>query len=713
MRVLFTLALGVSFWLPAAAKDIPQSDQDGQSLSMVVMDPLAEPLSCPCVQGYAQRKYEKLADYLAAQLGKPVHVTFAESFEKALAKETCKTIDIAIGKDSVVRHDAKTAKIKMTPTARLTGKDGLTTQHGLIVVRSSDPAKEFEDLRGYRILFGTKDCDEKFAAPRYALANAGVELPDEAASETTVSCSDGACKIIEWGDSQRAAAVISSYAAPLLEGCGTVKKGDLRVIGETQPVPFITVFVADRVDRSVRDSIHGALLSVSQHAELKDALETLNGFVDIDDDYRSLRDAILNSGASTRQSTKPSDASPKSESRARESTGSVGWPQWRGPNRDGHVSFLPNKLPDKPAIIWRQPLRAAGLGGIAATDDFVIIGDRDVTNKFDDFRCYSAKDGKVVWSVQYPAMGELDYGNMPRATPLIHENKAFLLGAFGDLTCVELDTGQMVWQLNIVSLFDGEKELVWGTCSSPLIVDDKLIVNPGGPEASLVALEPNTGEVIWQAPGGRHAYASFIIGTFGGVRQLVGYDQKTLGGWEIATGNRLWTLKPKHEGDFNVSTPVAANGKLIVTTENNATRIYMFDSEGRIVEMPDAINKDLVPDISTPIVVGSRLFCVNDHMYCLDLHRGLKPLWVGDDEAFGDSAPLIASDDRLLMLGLGGELLLIDPSQSSLRVISRLSLFDDSRSKRTQLLSYPALVGSRLYVRGENELLCVSLIPGT
>ena len=144
---------------------------------MVVMDPLAEPLSCPCVQGYAQRKYDKLAEYLSDKLGVPVHVTFAESFEKALAKESCKSIDIAIGKDSVVRSDAKTEKMTVTPVARLTGKDGLTTQFGLIVVRSADPAKKLEDLEGYRILFGPKECDEKFAAPRNLLSGAGIEIP--------------------------------------------------------------------------------------------------------------------------------------------------------------------------------------------------------------------------------------------------------------------------------------------------------------------------------------------------------------------------------------------------------------------------------------------------------------------------------------------------------------------------------------------------------
>ena len=147
------------------AQDVSTPAKPGNSpLSLVVMDPLAAPLSCPCVAGYAQRKYEKLAEYLSERLGRPVHVTFAESFEKALAKEGCDGIDIAIGKDSVVRHDAAAMKLAVTPLARLTGKDGRTTQTGLIVVRAADPAQRVEDLRGYRILFGKAECDEKFAA---------------------------------------------------------------------------------------------------------------------------------------------------------------------------------------------------------------------------------------------------------------------------------------------------------------------------------------------------------------------------------------------------------------------------------------------------------------------------------------------------------------------------------------------------------------------
>jgi ABC-type phosphate/phosphonate transport system substrate-binding protein/outer membrane protein assembly factor BamB len=716
MRTLYAIAACWVLSAPVLAEDAKPVAPTEQALSLVVMDPLAEPLSCPCVQGYAQRKYEKLAEYLSEKLGRPVNVTFAESFEKALAKEGCKTIDIAIGKDSVVRHDAKAAKLKVTPLACLTGQDGKTTQNGMIVVRSGDPAQHLDELQGYRILFGPQECDEKFAAARQALVGAGVEVPAVEAAEMSQACSDGACKIIEWGDTQHAAAVISSYAAPLLEGCGTIKKGDLRVVGETAPVPFITAFATNRLEPDVRKKLRQALLDVGTKPELKEALETLMGFVEIDDDYRALRKSIKAGTETEKAAGAPADKTQKTgaaEATAQppDEKATSAWPGWRGPTRDGRVSSLPKTLPTEAAIVWRQPLQRPGLGGIAATERFVIIGDRDISNAADDFHCYSAIDGELLWSIQYPAPGELDYDNMPRATPLIDSGFVYLLGAFGHLTCADLETGVTLWRTNVIEQFAGDPDLVWGTCSSPLIVDGKLIINPGGPDASLVALDPLTGKVIWQSPGDRHAYGSFIVATLGGVRQLVGYDRSSLGGWEIATGRRLWTLKPPHQGDFNVPTPVATDGRLLVTTENNFARLYEFDREGKILPRPAAVNEDLAAEISTPIVVGNRAFCVNEHMFCLDLANGLRPIWIGDDKAFGDYAPLIASGDRILTVGLGGELLLIDAAANEFQVVSRFKPFTDPKSSQSQLLGYPALVNTRLYLRGENELVCVELMP--
>jgi outer membrane protein assembly factor BamB/ABC-type phosphate/phosphonate transport system substrate-binding protein len=711
MRTLLPFFILAALAVPTAAEESAISTSlSSDGLSLVVMDPLAAPLSCPCVEGYAQRKYEKLAECLSEKLGRPVHVTFAASFEKALEQEGCPWIDVAIGKDSVVRHDAAQQKLGATPLARLTGKDGKTTQTGLVLVRSADPAQHVDDLRGYRILFGTIECDEKFAAPRKMLEAAGVSLPAAAAAETTEACSDGACKIIEWGDSERAAAVISSYAAPLLEGCGTIKKGDLRVVGETEPIPFITAFATDRVDAELRDEIRAALLAAGSRAELLVALESLIGFVPLGEDYPATTD--VGTTAAPPSGTAKPDAQPDAKPDAKATSAkppAAPWPGWRGQERDGRVGWLPERLPKEPQFIWRQPLYRPGLGGIAANGDFVLLGDRDVSNRWDEFRCYAAKDGKLLWTHRYPAAGQLDYDNTPRATPLIHEGHAILLGAFGDLSCVEIDTGTVAWQINMFGLFDGDAELVWGACSSPLVVDGKLIINPGGPEASIVALDPLTGDLLWQTPGDYHAYSSLIVATLGGVRQIVGYDRTSLGGWDTAIGRRLWTLKPPYNGDFNVPTPVAVDGRLLVTTENNGARLYAFDADGRIVPEPIAVNEELAPDTSSPVVVGGRAFCVCGRFYCLDLVDGLNPLWSGQDESLGDYSPLFASDDRVLAIGRGGELLLVDAASEEFRIVSRLHLFSDRESQSAELLSHPALVDSRLYLRGEKELVCVEL----
>ena len=127
------------------------------------------------------------------------------------------------------------------------------------------------------------------------------------------------------------------------------------------------------------------------------------------------------------------------------------------------------------------------------------------------------------------------------------------------------------------------------------MVGDSLIVNPGAPEASLVALGLYTGEVIWKTPGGPPGYGSLIVGTFGGVRQIVGYDADSLGGWDPNTGQRLWTLAPEKKGDYNVPTPVNVFGQLLVATENNGTRLYDFDSQGRILPVPVAQTRELAP----------------------------------------------------------------------------------------------------------------------
>ncbi len=276
-RVFGSLKVALAAVSLALVSSAAAEDGADKPFTLVVMDPLAAPLACDCVQGYAQRKYEKLGEFLEQQLERKVRVVWSQSLEKALAAEAEGRADLVIGKHSVVLSDAGKAKLKVTPIARLTGRDGKTTQTGLIVVPKDDPARAPADLKEYRILFGPSDCDEKSAAPMALLKEQGVAVP--AKPETSPACSDAATKCLELGSDVRVAAVISSYAEPLLEGCGTIRKGDLRVIGVSKPVPFVTAFINQTVPALEQAKVIAALNEVQFDVNLLFALETKAGFV--------------------------------------------------------------------------------------------------------------------------------------------------------------------------------------------------------------------------------------------------------------------------------------------------------------------------------------------------------------------------------------------------------------------------------------------------
>lgn len=269
--------------LPAAIANDQPSDQPAaipaNALVVVVTDPLSAELSCDCVKGYAQRNYDKLGKYLESRLGRPVAVVYSTSLAGALTRKSNGRADLVIGKDSVVRAAGPANKLTLTRLVALTDKDGKTTQTGIICVPASDKALTPADLKGYTIYFGNPDAEEKSAAAIQVFKDFGVELP--AKLETCDTCTTSAQRVVEEAKGgKRVATVISSYAQPLLEGCGTIKKGELRVIGETEPVPFIAAFATGSLSPAQREAVKAALLEVGKDQDLCKALETKMGFVE-------------------------------------------------------------------------------------------------------------------------------------------------------------------------------------------------------------------------------------------------------------------------------------------------------------------------------------------------------------------------------------------------------------------------------------------------
>lgn len=360
-------------------------------------------------------------------------------------------------------------------------------------------------------------------------------------------------------------------------------------------------------------------------------------------------------------------------------------------------------MPQEP--LWRKPLPSPGLGGVAATDQVVIVSGRDLNDTHDFWRALDPKSGDTLWTLRYEAAGNLDYGSSPRATALIHDGVAYCYGAFGHLHAVDATTGRIVWKVDTHSEFAaGTKDLPWGHCGSPLIADDKLIVYAGGPEAALVAFAPKTGGLKWKSPGGKSAYGSLLVGEFGGVRQVVGFDELSLNGWDIASGRRLWNLRWDNEKDFHVPTPIAWNGRLIICSETDGTRMHGFRDGGLLDPKPIGANADLSPDTHTPVVSGRRLFGISGDLQCLDLSTPLRSKWQAKGQ-FGKHANAVASDSRVLVVTDRGEAVLFDASANQLSELDRRVLVPNE----TDLYSHPAFSNGRMYVRASNAVYCFEL----
>jgi outer membrane protein assembly factor BamB len=356
-----------------------------------------------------------------------------------------------------------------------------------------------------------------------------------------------------------------------------------------------------------------------------------------------------------------------------------------------------------------------GIAGVVGDGDIVIVADRNRRDSADIFRALDMKTGDERWKLEYSTSIRLDYGNSPRATPLIAGDRAFLLGAAGHLHAVELSSGDIVWSTVLPRAFNGKMPF-WGFSTSPLLVDEtisegkltggKLIVPPGASDAGLVALDAVTGNVVWKSENGRMAgYASPLVATLGGVRQIIFYDSQSLGGWDVTTGKRLWELIPKHRGDFNVPTPIPLSGdRLFVMTENNLAMIYRFHEDGRIDPEPIATQDDVSPDSNSAVASADRIYVVDGGLYCLD-GTDLSILWMLEDDALNDYATLLLGDNRLLIGTYRGEILLVDVSATPGKIVSRFCPFDDDEV----VLSHPAVIGDCLMIRSTSTVVCVRL----
>ena len=373
------------------------------------------------------------------------------------------------------------------------------------------------------------------------------------------------------------------------------------------------------------------------------------------------------------------------------------WPWWRGPTGDGISSQVPATWPTV-KLLWKKAMAGRCAAGVSAAEGFVIVADH-TDKKTDHYRCYDAVSGKEAWVFSAGNATKMDYGAAPRATPCIGEGKVYCIGAAGDVHCLELKTGKSIWRKSFVKNYEAGELPTWGHCTAPILVDGKLVCHP----RNVVALDAKTGKTVWVGPSAGPNYSTFLLATFGGVRQLIGYDARDVSGWGVKTGKRIWQMEVDNSNGYIVPGPVAVGDQLLLATENEDTRLYGFDKKGRLIDTPLGETEELAPEMATPTVVGGLILGITEGLLCLDPADKLKMLWLTEkDDAFFGLSHVVAWKDRALVFGSNGTMVLIAPSRTGCKILGRKKLCMDT-------WSHPALMDGRVYLRDDKTFYCYQL----
>jgi outer membrane protein assembly factor BamB len=381
------------------------------------------------------------------------------------------------------------------------------------------------------------------------------------------------------------------------------------------------------------------------------------------------------------------------------------WNQWRGPRRDGSAPSLqaPAAWPRALARAWRVEV-GEGHSSPVVQGGAVFIHARQGEQEI--VRRLAIATGRVVWRDRYPAPYEMDpaaraHGKGPRATPVVQGGRLFTFGISGVLSAYDAARGTLLWRHTFAGEFPATAP-EFGTASSPLVDGDRVVAYTGGKgQGALTAFEAATGRVRWRWTGDGPGYASPILATLGGTRQLITQSQNACIGLDPANGSLLWRLPFTTPYEQNSVTPVVAGELLVLGGTGQPTTAYRLRRAGA-GWTPERVwsTRDATLYMSTPVLYGNRLLGMSERrsgqLFSLDAASG-RTTWTGPARA-GDNAALIIAGRWLLAQTTGAELLVYDVAGPEPRAVARY------RVAESPTWATPAPAGASLLVKDLQHL---------
>jgi outer membrane protein assembly factor BamB len=380
------------------------------------------------------------------------------------------------------------------------------------------------------------------------------------------------------------------------------------------------------------------------------------------------------------------------------------WTNFRGPNRDGRYEERAIKTSGWGALkpMWKQPV-GDGFSSFVVADGVAFTIEQRRNQEV--VAAYQVETGRELWTRGWGgAFSPDDTGDGPRSTPTWDAGRVYALGAEGELECLDAKTGKVVWQKNILS-DNGAQNIQWGTAASPLVVDDKVVVMPGGTSGkSFVAYNKLTGARAWSSQNDRASYTSPMLATLGGRRQIVGVTASRLVGLDPADGALLWSYPWSTQMGINVAQPlvVAKNRIFLSAGYGHGATLVELTPQGKGFDAKTVWeNINLKTKFNSPVYDNGYVYGLDEGtLTCIDAQTGERK-WKGGRYNYGQV--LYASGHLIVTDGGSGEIALVraDPTQ-----YAEVARFQSVSGKTWNV---PAIAGGRLLVRNGTEMACYNL----
>ncbi len=383
-------------------------------------------------------------------------------------------------------------------------------------------------------------------------------------------------------------------------------------------------------------------------------------------------------------------------------------PRFRGPEADGvfHESGLLSSWPEGgPKLLWAYEGLGESYASVTISDGKLYT--TGMTEQRGSAYALDA-EGKPLWVKEYSA--EFDGRGYPgtRTTPTVADGSLYLLSSLGKAVALDAASGAVRWEVDLFETFEG-KNTYFGVAESPLLVDGKVIFTPGGPDASVVALDPKNGETVWRSKGlgDGPGYCTPRLYENGDRRQIVTLVAKHLVGLDPANGNVLWRQPIEVNYDIHAVSPVF-HGDLIYVSHGykQGGRAFQLAGDGRSVT-PKWTEEKLDVHHGGAVVVDGRIYgaASNGTWYALDAETGAI---VAEIPRLGKGA-VVYADGRLYGYTEKGEVVLVDPDPKNFKVVGSFEITRGSGNH----WSHPVVANGVLYVRHGEALMAFDVKSGS